>query len=366
MTSVLPDWDIRDSREKLAAGVLPFLTFPITKSCNFRCEYCGEGGELTASRQRAWDADELLSFAKAVKASGVTKLRVTGGEPFMHPQIDNILRGLADLDMYVHVNTNGSLVARHVKTLEDLGPDFHFAVSLDTLDAQAAQTMAGARARSPLPDILAGINLLRGLGLLLRVNMVVTTINAHEIPAIIDFCRATGCGLKLLDVVSVPLPFGDRRDLHVSLERVETELARACATIVHHQYARSFGTPCRIYHVDGVPVTVKSTWNGSRYDPSGICSGCPYFPCHEGLYDIFALPDHRVIGCRWSATSVAGEPVPEGDTSAFVARLEDMAAVFQAADYVPRETNDAMPPRPAFVLHSTADTNAPRAHRPVP
>ncbi|MDQ1294651.1 MAG: 3,8-cyclase [Actinomycetota bacterium] len=359
MSDVLPRWEILDSREKRSRDLLPFLTFPVTKSCNFRCGYCGEGGELTASRQRAWDAAELLSFAKAAKARGVTKLRVTGGEPFMHPQIDDILRGLADLDVYVHVNTNGSLVSRHVETLEDLGPNFHFAVSLDTLDAQAAQTMSGTRARSPLPDILCGTDLLRGLGLLLRVNMVVTTINAHEIPGIIDFCRATGCGLKLLDVVSVPLPFGVRRDLHVSLERVEAELARASAAIVHHQYARSFGTPCRIYDVDGVPVTVKSTWNGSRYDTSGICSGCPYFPCHEGLYDIFALPDHRVIGCRWSETSVAGQPVPEGDAATFVARLEDLAAVFQAADHVARQSNNAMPPRPAFVLRSTAERNAP-------
>lgn len=358
MTNVLPDWDICSSREKLATGVLPFLTFPITKSCNFRCQYCGEGGELTASRQRSWDADELLLFAEAAKARGVTKLRVTGGEPFMHPQIDDILRGLGNLDVYVHVNTNGSLVSRHVKALEDLGPNFHFAVSLDTLDAQAAQVMAGGRHRSPLPDILDGIDLLRGLGLLLRVNMVVTSINAHEIPAIINFCRLTGCGLKLLDVVSVPLPFGDRRNLHVSLERVEAELARASATISHHQYARSFGTPCRIYDVDGVPVTVKSTWNGSRYDTLGICSDCPYFPCHEGLYDIFALPDHRVIGCRWSETSVAGQPVPEGDAAAFVSRLQEMAAVFQAADYVARETNEAMPPRPAFVLDATPGSRA--------
>lgn len=359
MSNILPQWNILDSREKRDRDILPFLTFPITKSCNFRCEYCGEGGELTASRQRSWDADELLSFAKAAKLRGVTKLRVTGGEPFMHPQIERILRGLADLDVYVHVNTNGSLISRHNRTLEGLGPNFHFAVSLDTLDAQAAKVMSGSSSRSPLPDILCGIETLRDRGLLLRVNMVVTSINVQEIPGIIEFCRRNGCGLKLLDVVSVPLPFGNRTGLHVSLDRVEQELARLSSTIVNHEYARSFGTPCRIYDVDGVSVTVKSTWNGSRYDVSGICDGCPYFPCHEGLYDTFALPDRRVIGCRWSGTSVAGQPVPPGDAGTFVTRLEAMARVFQDAEYVGRETNDAMPPRPAFVLnHNAMEPNA--------
>ena len=354
MPEAIDHWDIIDTHEKHDRGILPFLTFPVTKSCNFRCDYCGEGGELTASRQRSWDADELLSFAGAAKSRGVTKLRVTGGEPFMHPQIDRILHGLAELDFYIHVNTNGSLVPRHRRTLEDLGSNFHFAVSLDTLDDQTAKVMSGSRSRSPLPDILNGIEALRSLGLLLRVNMVVTSMNVHEIPRIIDFCHRNGCGLKLLDVVSVPLPFGSRTDLHVSLERVEEELAGVSSMTVHHEYARSFGTPCRIYNVDGVSITVKSTWNGSRYDVKGICADCPYFPCHEGLYDIFALPDHRVIGCRWSETSVSGEPVPPGDAETFLARLEMMAGVFQDAEYVPRQTNDAMPPRPAFVLDNQA------------
>lgn len=106
-----------------------------------------------------------------------------------------------------------------------------------------------------------------------------------------------------------------------------------------HEYARAFGTPCRIYKVKGVEVTVKNTWNGSRYDTNGICRSCEYFPCHEGLYDIFALPDGRVVGCRWSDSSVAATNAANDRYTSehnFEAALDKMASIFQRAQYVAR------------------------------
>jgi molybdenum cofactor biosynthesis enzyme MoaA len=332
---------------------MPFVTFPLLKACNFKCEYCGEGGELSASMKAQWDPDVLVDRIFAAHRLGVRKFRITGGEPFLFKGIDKVLLTLNDIGCYTHVNTNGSYLRRHEDLLRRLEPNFHFAISLDSTDRQNFRVIS--KTKGYYKATMDGIDLIARLGRLLRLNMVVTKYNVHEIGNMIDFCRAKNCNLKLLDVVSVPLPFGDRRDLHVSLKGVEEQLRGMADRIEFHEYARAFGTPCQVYHVDGVAVTVKSTWNGSRYDLNGICNGCEYYPCHEGLYDIFALPDGRVVGCRWSDTSVAATNSNEDRYNAegdFKEALVKMAKVFQRAEYVLRDQNASMVPRPYFVTHS--------------
>ena len=329
---------------KIAARIMPFLTFPMTKRCNFRCAYCGYGGELSASMVEAQDAETVFERALEAHRLGVRKFRLTGGEPFLHPEIDSTIRFFDDLGAYLLVNTNGSLIQRHERLLHSLGSNVHFAVSLDSLDEGSFATISG---QGPaFRDVLRGIEILSGAGRLYRLNMVVTRYNQHEVGNVIDSCAELGCDLKLLDVVSVPLPYGDRADLHVSFVALEEELESRASKVEEHIYARSFGTPCRIFTVRGVKVTVKSTWNGSRYDLNGICGGCEHFPCHEGLYDVFSLPDTRIVGCRWSEQSVA----PKG--LSFGKQLEGMATIFQRATHVPRDRNDAMRPRPSFVVDS--------------
>lgn len=338
---------------KKRAELMPFLTFPLLKACNFKCEYCGEGGELSASMKSQWDADVVVDRIYAAHRLGVRKFRITGGEPFLFKGISTVLETLNDIGCYTHVNSNGSCLKRHESLLRNLGSNIHFAISLDSTDRENFDTIS--KTTGYYDATMDGINLIASLGRLLRLNMVVTRYNYHEIDSMIEFCRSKGCNLKLLDVVSVPLPFGDRQDLHVSFREVEERLAAVADRIEFHEYARAFGTPCRIYHVDGVAVTVKSTWNGSRYDLDGICKGCEYYPCHEGLYDIFALPDGRVVGCRWSDTSVAATNTSDNRYDAegdFEEALVKMSRIFQRTEYVPRDANGAMRPQPYFVIHS--------------
>lgn len=335
---------IIDSNVKKDIKLMPFVTFPLTKVCNFRCQYCGHGGELSASMVESYDFDVLKDKIYQAHKLGVRKFRLTGGEPFTYPKIIDILKIFDEIGIYLHVNTNGSLIERYKHEIEKFGDNIHFAVSLDTLNPDMFDVISGTKGM--FQKVMNGIDILEKSGHLLRVNMVVTKLNKDEIFDIIDFCNKKKCNIKLLDVVSVPLPFGDRKDLHVPFIELEKLLAEKAEKIYNHQYARSFGTPCKIYLYNEVRITVKSTWNGSRYDINGICKGCNYFPCHEGLYDIFALPDNRVVGCRWSEESVIE------DGLSFENKLESISEIFQRADYIERKCNEAMPPNPDFVMNS--------------
>ena len=346
---------IIDPDIKMEAGITPFLTFPLLKSCNFHCNYCGEGGELSASMVSQWDHEKLIKVIYIAHRLSVRKFRLTGGEPFLYKHIIPVIETFSKIGCYTHINTNGSFVLEYEQIIAKLNSNMHFVVSLDTLKKDKFNYIAQTKNGLDYCNTLAGIQLLKKHNRLLRINMVVTSDNIDEVFNMIDFCSDVGCDLKLLDVVSVPLPFGDRKSLHVSLNAIEEKLHGLAENMENHEYARSFGTPCKIYVYKNVRITLKNTWNGSRYDINGICNGCEYFPCHEGLYDVFVLPDGRVLGCRWSDTSVAGTN-PTGDRyqeeGDFEEALKRIFRVFRCATYFPRKKNEIMRPKPYLVIHS--------------
>lgn len=286
-----------DNREN--HGWMPFLSFPITKSCNFRCIYCGIGGEATASLNKHISLSIIIPIVEKAVALGVTKFRITGGEPFLHPQIIDILQWFSDHGYYTLVNTNGSLITKYSEELSRMRKNLRFAVSLDTLQPEK---FAEISCNDCLHNVLSGIECLSQLGLLLRCNMVVGKRNIDEVYPMISFCQSHSCDLKLLDIVSVPLPYGERSDFYQEVISLERQLKQDCDEVYTHEYSRSFGTPCYRYRFGNTYVTVKNSRVGSHYDmtSNGICKKCKYFPCHEGLYDIFALSDGRLCSCRWT------------------------------------------------------------------
>ena len=338
------EFSVIPSQEKVRRNVLPYLTFPLTTKCIFKCAYCGDGGETTASYRDSPTLEYIKTRALEAYEYGIRKFRLTGGEPTLHPQFPEILDFLSSLkDSFLLVNTNGALVDRHEDVIKAARESVHFAVSLDSLTVSNFDRISGTQGY--FERVISGVRLLARYERLFRLNMVVSTWNMHEVFHIIDFCRELKCNLKLLAVVSVPVPYRTKESLYIGTDFLESTLAQASDSIEFHQYARSFGTPCRIYNCNGVKVTLKSQSHGSHYDVSGICSECSYYPCHEGLYDLFLLPDGRLCGCRWSETSVS-----PGDT--FLESLDRLVKVFQRADWYQRDEVVPMSPYPSFVKHA--------------
>lgn len=279
----------------------PFLSFPITKKCNFHCLYCGMGGEATASANDFIPLELIKRYVGYGISKGLKKFRITGGEPFLHPQISEILNFMASTGEYVLVNTNGSLIIKNQEWLSKLPSTVKFAVSFDTLKPKTLELISKSHSHKEIVD---GIRFLQKTGNLLRLNMVINKYNYEEVYDIIHFCQELVCDLKILDVVSVPIPFrSDRQDFYREVNTLEQEFAEKCDAVYSHEYSRGFGTPCYRYRFGDVYVTVKNSKKGSHYDvcsAESICKHCIYFPCHEGLYDLFCLSDGRLCSCRWT------------------------------------------------------------------
>ncbi|XP_028250419.1 molybdenum cofactor biosynthesis protein 1 isoform X2 [Parambassis ranga] len=112
-----------------------YLRISLTEKCNFRCQYCmpEEGVKLTP-RGQLLSTSEVLSLARLFVQEGVNKIRLTGGEPLIRPDVLDVITELRKLEglKTIAVTTNGMNLARLLPKLKDAGLDL-INVSLDSL-----------------------------------------------------------------------------------------------------------------------------------------------------------------------------------------------------------------------------------------
>ncbi len=117
------------------AGFPESITFTVTNQCNLRCRMCGQWGVegyFKGEREvpAALPAATWNRLADEIAAHGRTGIGIRGGEPFLHPEILDILSHIKGLGLHVWMDTNGTLLDRHADNIVRIGVD-HFNVSVD-------------------------------------------------------------------------------------------------------------------------------------------------------------------------------------------------------------------------------------------
>lgn len=196
------------------------LRVSLTDRCNFRCLYClpeteaaqnfyrGHWAQLPNSKPivQEWvPKAQLLSFEeieRVVRISarlGITKIRLTGGEPLLRHELEKLVAriatipGIEDLAM----TTNGFLFAEKARALRAAGLH-RVSFSLDSLDHDNFKKMTG---RDGLDSVLKGIRLAKELGFTpVKVNaVVIRDINDHELEALVSFARDEAVSLRFIE-----------------------------------------------------------------------------------------------------------------------------------------------------------------------
>ena len=201
-----------------------YLRISLTEKCNLRCTYCmpEQGVPLTPSTQ-LMTADEIYKIAKIFVRHGVTKIRLTGGEPLVRKDFKEIVEKLSTLDTSMALTTNAVLIDRFLPTLKAASIQ-KINVSLDTLRPERFQKIT---LKATFEAVQQNIDRLLQEGFELKLNVVLLKgVNDDEI---IDFIKLTES--KPLSVRFIEfMPFdGNRwdRSRTVSLEEI-----LACATEV--------------------------------------------------------------------------------------------------------------------------------------
>jgi cyclic pyranopterin phosphate synthase len=192
------------------------LRISVTDRCNFRCVYCMPK-EVFGRDYRFLPREELLTFeeiervARVFVGLGVRKLRITGGEPLLRRDLDNLVARLAALgDVDLTLTTNGALLAQKARVLADAGLT-RVTVSLDSLEDEVFRAMNDVD--FPVARVLAGIEAAAEAGLPVKVNVVVK--RGQNDGSIVDIARrfrGTGHVVRFIEYMDVGATNGWRLD----------------------------------------------------------------------------------------------------------------------------------------------------------
>ncbi len=236
-----------------AARRVDYLRLSVTDRCNLRCVYCmPPEGVPWRSHDEILSYEELLAFAAAAVAAGITRVRVTGGEPLVRRGLAGFVERLAALDGLTDLSltTNGVLLPGCAAELRAAGLA-RVNVSIDSLDeGRYAQLTRGAR----LGDALAGLDAALAAGFSpVKVNAVLMAGVEDEVDRFVELVRQREVHVRFIEYMPLDRRLAAEHDFVPAgfvLERLHGD---------HHVEAVDgpFGLgPARYYRVPGARGTI--------------------------------------------------------------------------------------------------------------
>jgi len=233
------------------------LRISLTQRCNFNCFFCHQEGEHSPGEELT--ADEIEVVVSVAAELGITKVKLTGGEPLLRDDIVEIVRRIAPYVEEVSMTTNASLLEEKACSLKEAGLR-RVNVSFHTLNPDGFKEITGC---SDEDLVRRGVEAALDCGLHpVKLNMVVMKgLNADEIPEMIGFSRETGTVLQLIEFQELENGAKYYEKYHYDLKPVEAELENEAVRVEERELHRR-----RVYHLgDGAQVEVVRPMHNSRF-----------------------------------------------------------------------------------------------------
>lgn len=238
------------------ARTINYLRVSVTDRCNLRCVYCmpPQGVEKQA-HEAMLRYEELALVIRAAAEIGISKVRLTGGEPLTRLGLADFVAmvaaipGIEDISM----TTNGTLLARHAQALAKAGLH-RVNISLDTFRPERYTAITR---RGRFEDVQAGIEAAQAAGLTpIKFNVVVVRgMNDDEV---VDFCRKTrtdGWHVRFIELMPIGANADWSQERIVPLTEVRARIESECGPLEPVHGPRGNG-PARYYQVAGAQGSV--------------------------------------------------------------------------------------------------------------
>ncbi|MEM1216708.1 MAG: GTP 3',8-cyclase MoaA [Bacteroidota bacterium] len=260
-----------------------YLRLAVTDRCNLRCFYCmpAEGIDYLP-RQELLTYEEMLRLVRILHNLGITKLRITGGEPFVRRDMMAFLRAISQLGLeQINLTTNGTVTASLVPELRALGI-YSVNLSLDTLDRERFRQITR---RDQFPNVWATFEALQVHGIPTKINAVVMEgQNINDIIPLVELTREHPVGVRFIE----EMPFNGAGSHYSVLtwdhRRILTYLRQHFPTLekipdLPHATAASYRVP-GFRGTVGIIAAYSRTFCGScnriRMTPKGTLKTCLY------------------------------------------------------------------------------------------
>jgi cyclic pyranopterin phosphate synthase len=211
------------------------LRISVTDRCNLRCTYCMpravfDKDHVFLPRAELLSFEEIARLARSFVVLGIEKIRLTGGEPLLRRNIEQLIELLAKLHtpagkpVEITLTTNAVLLAGKAQSLRDAGLS-RISVSLDGLSDETFSRMSDSKV--PVKTVLDGIAAAQRAGFApIKVNMVVKRgVNDHEILAMAEHFRNSSVVLRFIEYMDVGSTNGWRMDEVVTAREILERLA---------------------------------------------------------------------------------------------------------------------------------------------
>ena len=174
------------------------IYFYLTKYCNLKCRHCWMAPEHQASLSGAnlssyLDLGLIRSIIDQANDLGLESVKLTGGEPLLHPQIEEIIRLIRDSGNHLVIETNGILCSTLIAELiKSLSPNVFVSVSLDGSNALTHDWVRGVR--GSYRGTISGIENLVKVGLKPQIIMSLMRRNKDQIESVVRLAEELGVG----------------------------------------------------------------------------------------------------------------------------------------------------------------------------
>jgi len=246
-----------------------YLRISLTDVCNLRCVYCMPEDMTFRPRQELMTDDELLFLVKVGASLGVNKIRLTGGEPTIRPNLVEIVRSIAAIPGIndIGMTTNGLLLPKLAKPLAEAGLR-RVNISLDTLDAEKFHRLTRW---GHVEDVWAGIRAAEDAGLTpVKLNSVVVR-HFNDGQDMVDLARLTlenDWEVRFIEM----MPFGEITDFQqtnvVTYREMRERIEQVYGPLEEVGY--DFRDPSRPFRIAGAMGTLG--FISSVTEP--FCQGC--------------------------------------------------------------------------------------------
>jgi cyclic pyranopterin phosphate synthase len=261
---------------------ISYLRISVTDRCDLRCRYCMAEQMTFLPRAALLSLEEIALIAERFIARGITKIRLTGGEPLVRRDVGDLVRRLgrhvgAGLDELT-MTTNGNRLADHAVEMAAAGIR-RLNVSLDSRDPE---TFRYITRHGDVDRVIGGIFAARDAGLAVKINMVALRgLNETEIAPMLDWCVDHSFDLSLIETMPLGVIDEDRTDRFLPLTAVFDDLSARVPLVrdTHRsggpaRYWRVSGSDTRLGLISPLTANFCDTCNRVRLTTEGILYTC--------------------------------------------------------------------------------------------
>ncbi|MCR9291999.1 MAG: GTP 3',8-cyclase MoaA [bacterium] len=261
------------------------LRISVTDVCNIRCQYCMPAEDVAfLPNQHLLSFEQIERFVRFVLPLGITKLRVTGGEPLLRRQLSDLIQRLSNLGGLedLALTTNGMLLARQIDDLVAAGLK-RVNISLDTLSEEVFRRISR---RDGIEQVLEGIEAARGYPQLeIKLNaLVLRDVNLDGVLELVEFATSRDLPLRFIEFMPLDAERSWNMQRVVSGDELRKRIAQELAplrpldcsdpTRPSRDYVFADGRPGQLGFIDSVSKPFCSTCDRLRLTADGKVRNC--------------------------------------------------------------------------------------------